>query len=576
MRDVYRTLLTTLTGLLALWLILGFWPLSVGSKVVLCLLVILVCGIVLWRQWIVSPRPQDIAGDIMDESLPPEDFQGAVILACGDSAGLFESGAQYRETRQGWYLWVKDAEQLTVWVKHLSLVRPALVSQVSVLLAVVPEYHHSADDFTQRLRSWQRALVQCRPWLGGLPPVWTVTWISPPGVCSQETPVWFSAVSQRTGIFVHQPGEGHLSLTDWAGQHEASGRISRLSQALWLDSLLGWQAKNVASLLDEQQGELPALRPCVQGFCMVPINGQHGNLWQQHIASITALPPDNRLSAAPFPLPEKLLSALPRRRGISRQMVFWRYAGLSGGIFLMLAMLASFTNNQNLIRNVDDHLALYHRLTGEPPEPKLQAQQRLRLDSNQLDDWQRQGEPLRYRMALYQGLRLVAPVEAALHGWAMPAPPTPTPPAPVIQNTVPSPKTVHLDGMSLFDPGKSALKPGSDKVLINSLVGIKGRPGGLIVISGHTDNTGNNALNQKLSLARAEAVRDWISDTGDIPDSCFAVQGFGDSRPVASNDTPEGRARNRRVEIRLVPQADACQVPDTTSASLQDDDANAY
>jgi hypothetical protein len=56
-------------------------------------------------------------------------------------------------------------------------------------------------------------------------------------------------------------------------------------------------------------------------------------------------------------------------------------------------------------------------------------------------------------------------------------------------------------------------------------------------------------------------VRDWMRDTGDVPESCFAVQGYGESRPVATNDTPEGRALNRRVEISLVPQANACQIP---------------
>jgi flagellar motor protein MotB len=77
-----------------------------------------------------------------------------------------------------------------------------------------------------------------------------------------------------------------------------------------------------------------------------------------------------------------------------------------------------------------------------------------------------------------------------------------------------------------------------------------------------------------LSLKRAEAVRNWMRDTGDVPESCFAVQGYGESRPVATNDTPEGRALNRRVEISLVPQANACQLPGKHPAPSQDDGAS--
>ncbi len=121
--------------------------------------------------------------------------------------------------------------------------------------------------------------------------------------------------------------------------------------------------------------------------------------------------------------------------------------------------------------------------------------------------------------------------------------------------------------MALFDTGKSTLKPGSTKLLVNSLLGIKAKPGWLIVVAGHTDSIGNDRSNQQLSLKRAEAVRDWMRDTGDVPESCFAVQGYGASRPVASNETPDGRAQNRRVEISLVPQKDACLTPGTANTS---------
>ncbi|MGR7122711.1 OmpA family protein [Klebsiella aerogenes] len=571
MRFLYQSLLTGLAAVLSLWLILGFWPLSTGSRVALSLLVILISAALFWRLSRRSQVRTAAVSEIRDDNLPPEDFQGAVILVCGDNTPLFVSGTRRRETRQGWYLWVKDAEQLPLFAQHLSLVRPALMSQISVLLAVLPEQHTSVDDFTQSLRGWQRAVVQCRASLGRIPPIWTVTWVSPSVASTEAEPVWFTTVSNRSGIQVHQQGLGNLSLSDWTSEVSATGRLSRLSQALWLDSLLNWQDTAVNSLLSVRQGELPAMKPCAQGMCMVPVQGIQNNLWQQHIAGITALSPDISATATPLPLPELLLPALPRRRGISRRMVFWRYAGLLGGVFLALAMLASYINNQRLIRNVGDHLALYHHLSGTPAAPKLHAQQRLRADGALLDDWARRGEPLRYRLGLYQGLRLVPPVEAAINDWA-----PPPPPPPVVKKIIQGPKTLRLDSMSLFDSGKAVLKAGSTKMLVNSLVGIKAKPGWLIVVAGHTDNTGSAQLNQKLSLERAEAVRDWMRDTGDVPESCFAVQGYGAGHPVATNDTPEGRALNRRVEISLVPQANACQLPGQPKASSLDDGASQH
>jgi type VI secretion system protein VasL len=120
------------------------------------------------------------------------------------------------------------------------------------------------------------------------------------------------------------------------------------------------------------------------------------------------------------------------------------------------------------------------------------------------------------------------------------------------------PEPVRLDSLSLFDAGSVELKSGSAKVLIKALVDIKAQPGWLIVIAGHTDATGNAEQNLQLSHARAAAVHDWMQRMGDIPDSCFAVQGLGANQPIASNDTEAGRMANRRVDIRLVPQVGAC------------------
>ena len=76
-------------------------------------------------------------------------------------------------------------------------------------------------------------------------------------------------------------------------------------------------------------------------------------------------------------------------------------------------------------------------------------------------------------------------------------------------------------------------------------------PGSSLVIEGHTDSTGASDYNQNLSERRARAVRDFFVDKG-IPTASMTTVGYGESRPRVSNTTPEGRAVNRRVDIRIV------------------------
>lgn len=99
MRDNARRLLTILTVILALWLVLGFWPLSIGNQVIFSLCILLAGGAALWRQ-----RRRAVSRQRSEIVLPPEDFQGAVVLVCGDTDGLFPGRSAHGETRHGWYL----------------------------------------------------------------------------------------------------------------------------------------------------------------------------------------------------------------------------------------------------------------------------------------------------------------------------------------------------------------------------------------------------------------------------------------------------------------------------------------
>ncbi|MCS5873676.1 OmpA family protein [Klebsiella pneumoniae subsp. pneumoniae] len=233
------------------------------------------------------------------------------------------------------------------------------------------------------------------------------------------------------------------------------------------------------------------------------------------------------------------------------------------------ALLSSGWNNRQLLQRVGVDIARYERIAMDDYRPKASAVRVLREDAALLDSWARNGVPLRLSLGLYHGEQIRLPLLEAIRGYV----PPPPPPRPV-QHVAPD--VIRLDSMSLFDTGKWVLKPGSTKRLVSSLMDIKARPGWLIVVAGHTDSVGEEKANQLLSLKRAESVRDWMRDTGDVPDSCFAVQGYGESRPIATNDTPEGRALNRRVEISLVPQVDACRLPDQPSASSQDDGASLH
>ncbi|MGZ8997192.1 MAG: OmpA family protein, partial [Rhodospirillales bacterium] len=103
-----------------------------------------------------------------------------------------------------------------------------------------------------------------------------------------------------------------------------------------------------------------------------------------------------------------------------------------------------------------------------------------------------------------------------------------------------------------FETGSAAISAESRDLLAKAAGPIKQLPAGTIMeIGGHTDTSGNPAANLTLSQQRAEAVRNTLIDLG-VTGDMLSAKGYGDTQPLASNDTPEGRFQNRRITYVLV------------------------
>jgi OmpA-OmpF porin, OOP family len=135
---------------------------------------------------------------------------------------------------------------------------------------------------------------------------------------------------------------------------------------------------------------------------------------------------------------------------------------------------------------------------------------------------------------------------------APPPPPPPSRPAPPPPPPPPAPRaerTIILDNV-LFDFDKTAIKPDGAKVLDRLIAFLKENRDSKVELEGHTDSVGTDQYNQGLSERRAASVRDYVVKGG-VDQGRLSMRGFGESKPIADNKTADGRAKNRRVEIKV-------------------------
>ena len=138
-----------------------------------------------------------------------------------------------------------------------------------------------------------------------------------------------------------------------------------------------------------------------------------------------------------------------------------------------------------------------------------------------------------------------APAEPA----APAAPAAPTPPAaPAAPSSVKQAITIQAE--ALFDFDKSVLKPAGKKSIDDAIAKMQQIDVQMVIATGHTDSVGTDAYNQKLSERRATSVKEYMVSKG-VAAAKITTLGKGETQPVATNKTAEGRAKNRRVDIEF-------------------------
>ena len=124
----------------------------------------------------------------------------------------------------------------------------------------------------------------------------------------------------------------------------------------------------------------------------------------------------------------------------------------------------------------------------------------------------------------------------------------------VVRPDAPEPTdgNVRVEQAVLFQSGSAVIAPEFEPILSLGIAVMNLNPQVRMVVEGHTDDVGSDELNLALSQRRAEAAVAWIVANGGIDPSRFEPVGFGETEPVADNESPEGRRINRRIEVRLI------------------------
>ncbi|MEE7142756.1 OmpA family protein, partial [Escherichia coli O178:H7] len=427
-----------------LWLLWYFIPAGNVFNGLATLLILLLAG---WSVFKNSrSEKQKLTSDVTLTDAEPalSDTRGPVVLVCGDMPeALFQDGP-LRKTARGWWLRVGDVSRLTDVVRSIQTQFPRQVGQLSVMYRCLPDCHHDEAVLCFTLKTLRQQCKQIKSLTGFTLPVVLSAEFSGP-----ETP-WIIVRGDKPVVCPvnHAP----QAFTDWLQVEDNILALPVISEAFSF----------IRNTLADELEKADRLMPPVRAFSVVMRLGAvlsgTPSVWSDRLCSRTCLQfsrnteqtsPTGMFPDAVLPLLAPFASTVQGGQRTRRLiLLIW--------LCVLTALGISALNNRDLIRKVSTDLQRWNAVPKGHYRPEAEALAALKQDALLLEQWQRQGVPLRYSLGYYPGQRLWLALQQAIDTRVPPPSPEPEP----------VPEIVRLDSLALFDAGKWTLKPGATKWLV--------------------------------------------------------------------------------------------------------------
>ncbi|MCO6523562.1 MAG: OmpA family protein [Candidatus Schmidhempelia sp.] len=575
--------------MLSLCLILFFFPIGFGWKVIGIILVLSIALNLLYRSYRYRRLLKASTSDIqflekkLDLLPARQRYRLPIILVTGNSANTFFpddltlAESNIVVSSDAIWIYVEESAALPIVFDSLISRWSDMLGRIGLFLAINPEQEDKQGLFIAKLHAFRQSWVDtCRIAKYRLP-VYVSMHVGLNNIQYNDNaplPVyWYQLINKQ----IYLSDNYVTPIDNWVNSNKITPqeREQRMHIRAMLTEVAQWFEQTVLTALADRK---QPIMPCIPtGKVILPLNNQHINnhLLELKLLERTSLIlPNTKAIQEVISPPDRLVKLMPISYPFTPLTKMILGFIIITSFFLIGCLTASYFNNQKLIKTIQEDIHHFDVIADSNYDEKLVALNTIKADRQLLNDYFQKGEPLRLGFGLYRGQQLIEPLTQAISRY-VPKPPEPPEPEKIIIETIKEvikqPQIIRLDSISLFESGQSKLKAESYKFLINALADLKNQikqnneGGWLILITGHTDSTGQQNKNLQLSRERADVVRDWIIKNSDIPETCFATQGLGAKKPLMNNDSPENRAQNRRVEISLIPQPANCLLNEETS-----------